>query len=240
MKRVFIVSGNRREFLDYCSHENINPTSKNVVYISKGFGHRLLKDRGWPIVKYIGSYSKRKDYLQIKEIIMDVELLSIRYCNRCLLHTTRRNVVLGRGILPADALFIGEGPGKTEDVIGQSFIGKAGKLLDQMCIDAKLTCTKYFTNVVLCHPTDTFDGSNREPRAHEIAMCLKNVDYIITTCKPKVIVLVGSIAQKYYGDLDLCPIVHIQHPSFILRTGGIKSPHYVKNVHVLEELHDYV
>jgi uracil-DNA glycosylase len=174
-------------------------------------------------------------------LLMSRVQAKIQGCTLCPLHKVRRNIVIGRGSFPADVLFIGEGPGKTEDIIGQAFVGKAGKLLDQLCADAGLAfCTKYFTNVVLCHPTDTFDGLNREPQKNEIALCLSNVDFIIGECKPKVVVLAGSIAQKYYGDIDICPIVHIQHPSFLLRTGGVKSPYYTKNVHALEELNDYV
>ena len=160
-------------------------------------------------------------------------------CKKCQLHKTRRITVIGRGELPADILFIGEGPGKTEDLIGQAFIGSAGKLLDTMINEAGLNdeYTIYFTNVVLCHPTDTFGGPNREPTENEIMQCMSNVEMIIKICSPWLIVCAGDIAFKYYGKTKICPVIKIQHPSFIHRSGGKASPYYLKNIRALEEIY---
>jgi uracil-DNA glycosylase family 4 len=166
------------------------------------------------------------------------KLAYIKSCKKCQLYKTRRTTVFGRGGLPADILFIGEGPGKTEDLIGQAFIGSAGKLLDNMINEAELNKYRiYFTNVVLCHPTDTFDGSNREPTENEIMQCMSNVEMIIKICSPMVIVCAGDIAFKYYGKTKTCPVVKIQHPAFIHRSGGKASPYYIKNIRALEEIH---
>jgi uracil-DNA glycosylase len=165
---------------------------------------------------------------------------NISTCTQCPLHLTRRNVVIGRGVLPAQLCFIGEGPGFTEDIVGEAFIGVSGKLLDKMCIDAGLDkYTKFFTNIVLCHPTDRLGGKNREPTYAEICQCLGNVTKIIYRCNPSLIVLVGGLAEKYLLNVNY-PSIHIQHPAYLLESGGKCSPYYIQNIRKLEEIHELI
>jgi uracil-DNA glycosylase len=167
------------------------------------------------------------------------KLLYIKSCKDCSLWSTRRMVVLGRGKLPADILVLGEAPGKTEDLIGQAFIGPAGKLLDQMLSEAGLTkYSIYSTNTVLCHPTDHIGGQDRSPNENEILKCMVNVSALIRVASPHVLVVAGEIPKQYYGKMNVCPVIKIQHPSFILRQGGKASPYYTKNLQSLEEIHD--
>ncbi len=63
---------------------------------------------------------------------LDQHIADWESCTRCPLHTTRRWVVLGRGTLPCDVLFVGEAPGNSENDIGKPFIGQAGKILDSL------------------------------------------------------------------------------------------------------------
>jgi uracil-DNA glycosylase family 4 len=167
---------------------------------------------------------------------------TILTCTRCPLHFTRRKVVIGRGVLPANLCFVGEGPGYTEDMIGQAFIGVSGKLLDQMCIDAGLNSfTKFFTNIVLCHPTDRFAGPNRDPSYLEVCQCMENLNNIILRCNPWLIVLVGGIAAKYFKSSGLTiRTIKIQHPAYLLESGGKQSPYYIQNVRRLEEIHELI
>ena len=76
-------------------------------------------------------------------------------CTACELSKHRRNMVIGRGSIPADALFLGEAPGESEDTIGEAFVGKSGKMLDEMVLEAcrNQPVPSYFiSNAVLCRP----------------------------------------------------------------------------------------
>lgn len=156
--------------------------------------------------------------------------------DKCGLRPFSRNVVQGRGSFPADVLMIGEAPGRSEDALGEAFVGEAGRFLDLMVRRAGLDkYTIYFTNTVWCHPTDRVGGENREPTTDEVLSCMPNVLEVITRACPREIVLVGDIAKRFYRKYVINPIC-IQHPSFILKTGGINSPYFIKNLHKLEEV----
>ena len=170
----------------------------------------------------------------------DQLLESIRECQSCPLSKTRRSVVLGRGDYPAKYLFIGEGPGRSEDLLGLAFVGEAGKLMDRMLHDARIDKTDcLFTNTVLCHPTDQTGGDNREPRPDEVIQCMENVLYIADISQAKAVVFVGLVAQKYFKKSFPTGVL-IQHPAFLLGTGGNHSPYYVKNIHTLEAVRESV
>jgi DNA polymerase len=171
-----------------------------------------------------------------------------RQCRKCKLCDSRRNVVIGRGISPADILFIGEAPGKTEDLLGYAFVGPSGKLLDEMINSAliilgkgKIDLSYYITNTVLCRPTDSLQSENRKPNILEVVSCTPNVMKIFSFVNPKMIILVGKVAQNLYGKEFKSIGVNILHPSFILRQGGKRSPYYLQTVRILaESLNDII
>jgi uracil-DNA glycosylase family 4 len=113
-------------------------------------------------------------------------------CTRCKLHPTRKTIVFGDGNPRAELVFVGEGPGHDEDVQGLPFVGRAGKLLNQM-IEAMGLQRKdvYICNVVKCRPPE-----NRLPERDEIECCspflLRQLDVI----GPKVIVCLGACAAQ--------------------------------------------
>ena len=157
-------------------------------------------------------------------------------CTKCPLAFTRTKIVVGRGSLTATTLIIGEAPGKSEDVLGQAFIGDSGKLFDEMLSRVGIdNC--FFTNTILCRPCDSRDGENREPLPAEIFLCLENVQKIINSLHHiKGIIFAGSIAKRYFATrLKGLPQCHIVHPSFLLRTGGKASPHYLDAINSLKE-----
>jgi len=164
-------------------------------------------------------------------------LLSIN-CQKCPLCKTRVHIVIGRGPLTATTLVIGEAPGKTEDVLGQAFIGDSGKLLDTLLCRAGIDPQDcYFTNTVLCRPCDSRDGENREPTEQEIFLCLDNVLKTIN-CLQNIhgIVFAGKIAKKWYAArLKGLPQCYIIHPAALLRQGGAASSHYLDAVNILKE-----
>ncbi len=112
-------------------------------------------------------------------------------CQNCDLAKTRTHVVFGVGNPKAEVLFIGEGPGEQEDLTGEPFVGRAGKLLDEMLsiIDLDRHTNIYIANMVKCRPPQNRDPSNAEQNA-----C---IDYLMTQIqliRPKIIVCLGRIA----------------------------------------------
>lgn len=117
---------------------------------------------------------------------------SILGCNKCKLCSNRNNIVFGCGNKNADLMLIGEGPGADEDIQGIPFVGKAGKLMNA-AFDA-LGINRddiYIANVVKCRPPN-----NRNPEKDEEMACLDYLRNQVILVKPKIIVLLGSVALK--------------------------------------------
>ena len=115
-----------------------------------------------------------------------------RQCKKCKLYKQRNNVVFGTGNKNALIMFIGEGPGADEDIQGEPFVGKAGKLMNMAfeAIGLKREDV-YIANIVKCRPP-----SNRNPEDDEAEACLNYLRNQVILVKPKIIVLLGSIALK--------------------------------------------
>ena len=149
-------------------------------------------------------------------------------CRKCALHESRTRVVLGVGNRDAEVLFVGEGPGETEDMMGEPFVGRAGKLLDDMLKIIGLFRSKniYIANIVKCRPP-----SNRDPQTKEREACLDWLRAQFSLIKPKVVVCLGRIAAadlisadfkitrdhgKWY-DRDGVKFMALYHPAALLR-----------------------
>lgn len=116
----------------------------------------------------------------------------VSQCRKCKLCENRNNVVFGIGNKNADIMFIGEGPGADEDIQGEPFVGKAGKLMNMAFDIIGLKREEvYIANIVKCRPP-----SNRNPEADEANACLNYLRNQVILVKPKIIVLLGSIALK--------------------------------------------
>lgn len=153
-------------------------------------------------------------------------------CERCELHKHRKKVVLLRGNIPCEVLFIGEAPGHGEDTIGRPFIGEAGKLLDKLILqtekNTKLELKTAFTNLVSCIPLDKLGVKTQEPKRQHIKQCGTRLKEITLICRPKLIVYVGKLSQSYSIWINKIPdkkifrgSCTIIHPAAILRS---KSP----------------
>ena len=117
---------------------------------------------------------------------------SIINCNKCKLYKRRKNIVFGTGNKDADLMFIGEGPGSDEDRLGEPFVGRAGKLMNLAFQTIGLNREEvYITNIVKCRPPN-----NRNPEADEALGCINYLRNQVILVKPKIIVLLGSIALK--------------------------------------------
>jgi DNA polymerase len=150
----------------------------------------------------------------------------ILQCRRCRLHETKINYVPGEGSNRPDILFVGEGPGETEDQFGRPFIGKAGQLLDKIIQKMGLRREEVFIgNVVKCRPPN-----NREPLKDEVDACLPFLLRQIAVLQPKVIVCLGRVALnnmlgssysmgRIRGQLlnfNGMPLIPTYHPAFLL------------------------
>lgn len=117
---------------------------------------------------------------------------SIKGCNKCKLCKTRQNIVFGVGNKNADIMFIGEGPGADEDRLGEPFVGRAGKLMNMAFQAIGLKKNEvYIANIVKCRPP-----ANRNPEEDEAFACLNYLRNQVMLVKPKIIVLLGSVALK--------------------------------------------
>ena len=114
----------------------------------------------------------------------------VKTCEKCDLCITRKNAVPGKGNQNADVVFIGEAPGKNEDLHGEPFIGIAGKKLNDALENVGLTRNSvYITNIVKCRPP-----KNRIPNDLEKKMCNNYLEDELAIINPKIICLLGSTA----------------------------------------------
>ena len=125
----------------------------------------------------------------------DMKKISIKIenCKKCDLYKTRINPVIGDGSIDANIFFIGEAPGRNEDLQGKTFVGKAGVILDEMIQLIGLKRDEVFiANIIKCRPP-----KNRNPLIKEIKACAEHLDKQIKSIKPKIIVPLGNIATNY-------------------------------------------
>jgi uracil-DNA glycosylase family 4 len=154
-------------------------------------------------------------------------------CTRCKLHKGRTKIVFGSGNSSADLMFVGEGPGRDEDLSGEPFVGRAGKLLTDMIKAMGLQREDvYIANVVKCRPPE-----NRLPEKDEITTCSPFLMRQIDAIKPKVICTLGSCSaqtllqttqgiSKLRGewfDFRDAKLMPTYHPAYLLRNPAAKS-----------------
>jgi len=154
-------------------------------------------------------------------------------CTACGLCETRTNVVFGTGADNAEVMFIGEGPGENEDLTGEPFVGRGGKLLDKMLTAVDLDRHKniYIANIVKCRPP-----KNRDPLPEEQEQCIKWLRKQFAILKPKIVVCLGRIAAakiikpdikitKEHGiffEKNGILMMAIYHPAALLRNPNYK------------------
>ncbi|UCD14404.1 MAG: uracil-DNA glycosylase [Thermoplasmatales archaeon] len=125
---------------------------------------------------------------EIKQIEQDVA-----GCRICSLWKTRKNPVAGEGSVTAKVMFIGEAPGYNEDVQGKPFVGKAGKILEELLKSVGLERKEvYIANILKCRPP-----GNRDPLLEEIKACTPYLNKQIMSIQPSVIVTLGNFASSY-------------------------------------------
>lgn len=163
---------------------------------------------------------------------------AVASCTQCPLHETRTQAVFGVGNKQSDIMFIGEAPGQQEDLMGEPFVGRAGKLLDEMLISLGRDRTHVFiANVLKCRPP-----KNRDPSPEEVATCTHFLDKQIQLIQPKLLVALGRIAAHYLlktktplsrlrGKMHVyqpmqTPLFVTYHPAYLLRAPQDKAKAY--------------
>ena len=159
---------------------------------------------------------------------------SCRECHKCPLGDTRTNLVFGTGSKTARLMFIGEAPGKNEDLTGEPFVGAAGRLLNDDLAACGLSREDvYIANILKCRPPQ-----NRDPLPAEEDCCIAYLEQQIAMVDPKLIVCLGRIAAKrlitpdfavtkQHGELHRRNgrlIMGTFHPAALLRNGANKAP----------------
>ena len=156
-----------------------------------------------PLTAADSGFFPSKDWSALRAQVAD--------CTRCKLCKTRTNTVFGVGDPQAELMVVGEGPGADEDASGEPFVGRAGKLLDEMLkainrsravaaesplvnaatLPSSVTQSVFIANVVKCRPP-----GNRDPEKDEVEACRHYLDAQIAHVKPKLIVALGRIAAQ--------------------------------------------
>jgi len=149
-------------------------------------------------------------------------------CRLCSLANTRKTVVFGVGNPDADLVFIGEAPGRDEDIKGEPFVGRAGQLLDRMLRAIELDREEiYIMNTIKCRPPN-----NRDPKPNEVQSCNLWFEQQLNMLQPKMICLLGRVAAQTVLETDATlgslrgrwhdyhgiPVRVTYHPAYLLRS----------------------
>lgn len=161
---------------------------------------------------------------------LDEALEGVFSCHKCALGDTRTNVVPGDGNPHAKVMFIGEAPGRNEDLQGKPFVGAAGKLLDQLLDRIHLNREDiYIANILKCRPP-----RNRDPRPDEIVVCTPWLREQVKAIHPTVLVTMGNFSTKFIlqtqtGITRLRGSVHVTGPFRVIPTFHPAAAIYDRN-----------
>jgi uracil-DNA glycosylase family 4 len=168
-------------------------------------------------------------------------------CRRCELHMTRNNTVFGTGNRSAPIVFVGEAPGRDEDLQGIPFVGRAGKLLDKILEAIGFGRDDvYIANILKCRPP-----GNRDPKEEEVEACERYLAAQLKLIDPVLICALGRVAaqnllktkaslkvlresEHYYNGIR---VVATYHPAALLRNPAYKRPTW-EDMKLLRRLHD--
>ena len=193
--------------------------------------------------------SATSDVTKLKEAALKALREEIGDCKRCKLSSGRKNIVFGEGSPDASLMFIGEGPGREEDLQARPFVGDAGMLLTRLI--EKMGFRRedvYIANIVKCRPP-----MNRDPEKDEIESCRGYVEKQIEIINPQVIIslgrissqtLIGNTALKMtstrgrFFDYNGTPLMPTFHPAYLLRNPKDKWLTWSDAQKVLEKLQD--
>jgi DNA polymerase len=165
---------------------------------------------------------KTKTYKNLDDFEADINT-----CTKCPLHKGRTKFVFGDGNPKADVMFVGEGPGRDEDLQGKPFVGRAGKLLDKILAAINFSREDvYIANMVKCRPP-----GNRDPEPEEMDACRSYLMKQIEMIDPAIICCLGRVSGQAlldsklplgklrggFHDFDGRKVILTYHPAALLR-----------------------
>ena len=211
-----------------------------------GYTHLELAVGRWPLAEeQTQTANGQQPTANDSDLLGDLERLAL-VCEKCRLAKTRTQVVYGVGNPRADLMFIGEAPGRDEDIQGKPFVGRAGQLLTDIIKAMKLTRDDvYIANVIKCRPPE-----NRNPEPDELEACRPWIRRQIEIIQPKVIVTLGrfalqSLTEKGYAissvrgqwlAYDGVRVMPTYHPAYLLRNPAAKKEVWADMKKVMTEL----
>jgi DNA polymerase len=168
---------------------------------------------------------EERDYDAIAAGLAEIAA-EVNRCTACELHKGRTRAVPGEGPVSADIMFIGEAPGRNEDLQGRPFVGQAGRLLEELLGEIGLTRDDvWVSNIVKCRPPE-----NRDPRPEEIAACAGYLERQIALLDPKAIATLGRYSmEKFFPGAKITRVhgqakregrrvlIPLYHPAYVLR-----------------------
>ncbi len=179
----------------------------------------FYKDIGVEYVRPVKLKTKADFFEELKK--------EVENCKKCPLYQNRTNPVFGEGSIDADLMFVGEAPGRDEDLQGRPFVGRAGRLLRDLLKEVGIHVESvYIANCLKCRPPN-----NRDPLPEELVSCFGYLKRQIELIRPKVIATLGRYStyeltnQKgtlgtlrgkvfnYHG----IKVVPLYHPAYLLR-----------------------
>ena len=189
-------------------------------YQALGFDSLPISTRAFLNASVVSSGDRNTRLQEVREEIGD--------CRRCKLSQGRKNIVFGVGNAEARLMFVGEAPGKDEDIQGEPFVGEAGMLLTRLI--EKMGFKRedvYIANIIKCRPP-----LNRDPEEDEISTCRPFLDRQIEIIAPEFIISLGRIAlmtlmnnnkiritaaRGNFFEYKGIPVMPTFHPAYLLR-----------------------
>lgn len=159
--------------------------------------------------------------------------LCVHDCERCPdLVDSRSQIVNGTGPNDADVVFVGEGPGKTEDTQGEPFVGRSGSVLDEALNEAGVLREEVrITNCVRCRPPE-----NRDPKTEELANCRRYLETEIERVDPTVLIALGKVPSEHL--LDRSVAITKEAGNIVETRLGDRSQRILLSVHPAATLYD--
>lgn len=181
-----------------------------------------------PVRETAGNLSEEEQQVEWEKLIK-----RIMGCTFCPLYKGRTQAVPGEGNRKAELMFVGEAPGRDEDIQGRPFVGRAGQLLTRIIQAMGFEREEvYIANVIKCRPPE-----NRTPKPDEVKACSPYLVKQIELVKPRVIVALGKVAAEFllqtnksmselrgnFGEYAGIPVMPTFHPSYLVRNEGNKE-----------------
>jgi uracil-DNA glycosylase family 4 len=223
----------------YPQNETLDPARAELREMITGLRHFLEEEKemgrtGWPRTTAVRP--AKAPPAVVKPPSGATSLQAVRAelgdCQRCLLHRSRTQIVFGTGDGAAKLMFVGEAPGRDEDLQGEPFVGLAGQLLTKIIQAMKLSREEvYITNIIKCRPP-----GNRNPEPDEIEACEPFLRKQLQVIQPKLICALGTFAAQTLLQTDEkisalrgrfhhyegIPLMPTYHPAFLLRNPNRK------------------